>query len=412
MARRWNAVLARLGTPTGDGRILVPGGITSRDLPLPILWQRQTEGGHGGSIVVARMETISFGDDMVTATGSMLDSAEYSEVIELIEAGVIGPSVDLDDVDYVTDDDGNMIITKGRVSGATLVPIPAFEGVSITLDPLPAPTFPGDKPCYPGDPDPQCEDVYHAELMTFASTAQAARTATVVRPTADMFRQPDVDRLTPLVVTNPDEQGRRRVFGHIAGWETEHVGLPGRRAPKSRNGYASFMVAPQVLEDGSTIAVGTLVTGPRHADPELAFRAAQQHYDDLNSAVAKVVAGEDAYGIWVAGWIAPGVDPVKLEQFMSTPVSGDWRRIGGSLELIAVCSVNVPGFPTQRVRASFSGQTQRTLIASFGITPRQGGLAELADANRRILKERRKAGVETWAQAQARWRWAMTTEGE
>jgi hypothetical protein len=35
---------------------------------------------------------------------------------------------------------------------------------------------------------------------------------------------------------------------------------------------------------------------------------------------------------------------------MASDVSGDWRRIGGNLELVAVLAVNVPGFPKIRVR--------------------------------------------------------------
>src|SRR5690606_8078692 len=132
------AVLARLGTPTGDGRVLSPGGITSRDLPLPLMWQRQSDDGHGGSTVVGRIETIEFGQDMVTATGSMLTNEDAAYASELIEAGVVGPSVDLDDLDYVMDESERIVITAGRIAGATLVSIPAFADVSLTLTPLPA----------------------------------------------------------------------------------------------------------------------------------------------------------------------------------------------------------------------------------------------------------------------------------
>jgi hypothetical protein len=104
----------------------------------------------------------------------------------------------------------------------------------------------------------------------------------------------------------------------------------------------------------------------------VAFKAAQAHYDDLDAAVARVVAGEDEFGIWVAGWMLPGAAPARVEQFMASPVSGDWRRIGGSLELIAVCSVNAPGFPVPRARVSFANGSQRSLIASFGVTAQRG----------------------------------------
>lgn len=369
MARRWTAVLARLGTPTGDRRILAPGGITSRDLPLPLMWQPLTEDGHGGSSVIGRIETIRFGDDMVTATGSLLDSAEWSSAMEQIEAGVVGPSVDLDDIEYQLDDQENIVITRARIAGATLVPIPAFEGVSLTLEPRPAQEMPEI-----GSPESYKAGIYvpagyGAELAKFAADITAARTAPVQeRPPAEWFAAPDVDRLTPLTVSDSG-----RVFGHIAGWDTCHVGLPGCvTPPSSASGYASFHTGEQRTAEGGSIAVGTLVTGPRHAAPELTFRAAAQHYDDVGAAVAKVVAGEDEHGIWVSGWLLPGADPAKVETFMSSAVSGDWRRIGGNLELIAVCSVNAPGFPVPRSKVALALGVQNSLIASTGAVPVRG----------------------------------------
>ena len=371
MSRTWSAVLARLGVPTGDGRIIAPVGGSSRDLPLPLMWQELSDDGHGGSRVVARIESMSIGDGMVTATGTMLDSAPYA-VIEQLEAGLLGPSVDLDDIEYQMDDQERLVITKWRIAGATLVAIPAFADVSVTLDPMPV--------------EPMADVAEPAPDWLYASAAPQL-------PPSDWFRQPDLDRLTPVTVSDSG-----RVFGHIAGWETCHVGLPGCvTAPASQSGYAYFHVAEQATQDGYTLPVGTLVAGPRHADPQLAFQAAAQHYDDPGAAVARVVAGEDGYGIWVAGWILPGATEAAKQVFRTSPVSGDWRRVGGSLELIAVCSVNAPGFPVPRARVAFSLDQQRTLIASSGIVPAQGEY-EGHDGWRRL--EHMKAARAKWAWAQ------------
>lgn len=388
MARRWSAVLARLDTPTGDGRILVPGGITSRELPLPLLWQPQTDDGHGGSRVVGRIETISFGDDMVTATGSMLDSEEYGAALEQIQAGVIGPSVDLDDVTAEVSEDGSTLhILRGRIAGATLVPIPAFEGVSISLDPMPAVDM----------PDEELRPLY----------ASAAPTL----PPLDWFARPDLDRLTPLTVSDSG-----RVFGHLAGRDTCHVGLPGCvTPPMGYSSYEHFHVASQQTAEGVTIPVGTLVAGPRHADPQLAFRAAQQHYDDPTAAVARVMVGEDEFGIWAAGWLLPDARPEAVAVFKSSPVSGDWRWIGGRLELIAVCSVNTPGFPIPRARVGFAAQEQRTLIAA-GFTPQAGEYVPaeterlvMTNAAGVVVVDERVPKFSTEA-ALARWAWATRTQ--
>ncbi|MFJ8301588.1 hypothetical protein ACIQ9R_37565 [Streptomyces sp. NPDC094447] len=359
MARTWSAVLARLGVPTGDGRIIDPAGGASRDLPLPLMFQQKSEDGHGGSQVVGRIETLRIADGMVTATGSMLDAAYGTDVIELLEAGVVGPSVDLDDIEYVMDEAENLIITRWRVAGATLVSIPAFADVSLTLDPLPA------------EPMPDLTELQDIPVEEWLYASAAPQQL----PPADWFQRPDVDQLTPLVVTDTG-----RVFGHIAGWDTCHVGLPGCvTPPSSPTGYTYFHVAEQRTQDGATLPVGTLVAGPRHADAQLAFRAAQEHYDDPAAAVARVVAGEDEHGIWVAGWLLPGATPEALDVFRSSPVSGDWRRVGGSLELIGVCSVNTPGFPVPRARVHFAAGHQRALIGSFGITPTEQHVHKLGN---------------------------------
>lgn len=378
MARTWSAVLARTGVPTGDGRILDPAGGSSRDLPLPLSWQERSDDGHGGSVVVARIETLRIQDGMVTATGSMLDTAPYA-VVEQLEAGVIGPSVDLDDIEYVMDAEERLVITKWRVSGATLVAIPAFAEVSLTLDPEPA------------NPVPEAAEKAADEYL-FAS---AAGNRTEQLPPRAWFERPDLDRLTPVTVSDSG-----RVFGHIAGWETCHVGLPGCvTPPASLTSYAYFHQSSQATAEGETLAVGTMVAGPRHADPGLAFHAATQHYDDPAAAVARVVAGEDEHGIWVAGWLLPGASQDARQTFMSNPVSGDWRRVAGSLELIAVCSVNSAGFPIPRARVAFSAGEQRTLVGTFGLRP----VPEAAPAERPVSADHKDS--------RAAWAWAVAMEG-
>lgn len=374
MARTWSGVLARLGIPTGDGRIIAPGGGSSRSLPLPLMYQQQSSDGHGGAQVVGSIDELTIRDGMVSASGHMLDAAYGTDVMELLDAGVIGPSVDLDDVEYTMDDQERIVITSWRVAGATLVAIPAFEGVSVTLDPMP---------------------VVEEEGEPVGAEWLYASAAAPVLPPAEWFMKPDLDRLTPLTVSDSG-----RVFGHIAPWGQCHVGLPGCvTAPASVSNYAYFHTSEQATADGPVLPVGTLVAGPRHADPQAAFQAAVAHYDDPTAAVARVVAGEDEYGIWVAGWLLPGAAPEAVEVFRTSPVSGDWRRIGGSLELIAVCSVNAPGFPVPRARVAFSSGVQRTLIGSFGITPVSG---EVRPTLREAFQERQTVS------ARAKWAWATT----
>lgn len=369
----WRGVLARLGMPTGDGRIIAPGALTNRNLPLPLLYQRTSDGGHSGSVVVGRITALEYAADMVTGSGDFLDVPEAYEARELISGGVIGPSVDLDDMDYVVDEDENLIITRARIAGTTLVSIPAFADVSIHLT----------------------EGMRVPEGAVVGESFFASSAPTKL-PLLEWFARPSFTAATPLTVT---PQGR--VFGHIAEWNTCHVGAPGCvTAPSSPSGYAYFLTASQTMATGETIPVGTLTVGGGHASPELGFVAATAHYDDVGAAVARVNAGEDEFGIWVAGWIVPWADETKVEQFKTSPVSGDWRSIGGSLELIAVCSVNSPGFPVARTRArvSFALGAQRSLQLALA-QPVEGSLAAALEPDCEIIK------LSTMG-ARARWLWA------
>jgi hypothetical protein len=172
----------------------------------------------------------------------------------------------------------------------------------------------------------------------------------------------------PLNVSR--ETWGQRVSGYIATWGTCHVGLPGcTTAPSSATSYAHFLRQEQLTDDGTVVPVGVLSVGGGHADAAAGVVPAMEHYDNVGSAVARVFAGEDEYGIWVSGWVPPYADADKVQQLSDLDVSGDWRRIGGSLELIAVCAVNTPGFPVLRkVHFSLERGGQSTLIGQFKVT--------------------------------------------
>lgn len=365
MARRWSAVLARIGTPTGDRRIIAPGALTSRDLPLPLMWQRVSADGHSGSVTVGAIETLTIDNasGMVTGTGRFLDvrgaddaqrqteagvtgpsvdlsdDIDITEVQTLIEAGVVGPNLtdNFDDLQYAVDDEGMIVITSARIAGATLVSIPAFAEVSISLD-------------------PDAEDA--GPMPVLASAVPAPK-----QPPLEWFARPD--EVGPVTVRDG------RVFGYVAPWDVCHIGLPGcTTAPSSHTSYAHFLRQEQTTATGETIPVGVLTVGGGHADPGMGAVPAMAHYDDVGAAVAKVNIGEDEHGIWVAGYVLPYADPVKVQQLSDLDVSGDWRVIGGNLELVAVCAVNTPGFPVLR-KVSFSMERggQQSLIATFKVQP-------------------------------------------
>jgi hypothetical protein len=301
---------------------------------MPLMWQEKTDEGHKGAYTIGSIDSIQILDDMVTASGTLLDLfPDKQRVIEMIEAGVIGPSVDLDDFSYVMTGEDSILVTQARVSGATLVPIEAFAEVSIHM---------GASTAQP------------SEVMVASAAAQ-------VLPSIDDFKNPGLDG--PMAITITDEG---RVFGHIAVWGTCHVGLPGCvTAPSSQTEYAYFMTGGEKTAEGVTVPVGKLTVGGGHAEPNAGFVAAAEHYDNVGTAVASVFAGEDEHGIWVAGRILPGVSHEAVSALQRSPISGDWRRIGGNLELVAAHAVNVPGFPVPRAKVRFSAGDQLSLVAAL-----------------------------------------------
>jgi hypothetical protein len=136
----------------------------------------------------------------------------------------------------------------------------------------------------------------------------------------------------------------------------------GTRPPKSKSKYAYFHTGVVRAEDGSDVPVGQLTLAGGHASLEASAVEAARHYDDTASAIADVHAGEDAHGIWVAGALRPGTTPEQIRALRASAPSGDWRPIKGSLELVAVCQVNVPGFPIARARVA-SGQVMALVAA-------------------------------------------------
>lgn len=183
-----------------------------------------------------------------------------------------------------------------------------------------------------------------------------------VQPPGSWFLQPVLKGPTPLIVENDG-----KVYGHIATWNQSHIGLAGAvKAPKSRSNYAFFATGALQTQEGQMVDVGQITLVGGHASTDYDTPRAVAHYDETRSAVADVAIGEDRHGIWVAGALRPDVDDMKVRTLRASSVSGDWRPINGNLELVAVCSVNVPGFPIPRARVA-SGQVLALVAA--GIEP-------------------------------------------
>lgn len=233
--------------------------------------------------------------------------------------------------------------------------------------------------------------------------ALTAATSSGYRPPADWFRNPALSRPTALTVT---EQGR--VYGHLASWNVCHTGIGNRcvMAPHSVTDYAYFKVGSVITDDGAAIRVGKITLGGGHADPQYGIRPALEHYDNAATAVAAINVGEDGHGIWVAGALLPGVDETRLTQLRLSPLSGDWRRANGNLELIAALAVNTPGFPVLRASAE---QDETLLAAGVVDQPRADSVANPDPGQEKAIRLRDIAAfLDTEQRARKRERFQRT----
>jgi hypothetical protein len=191
-------------------------------------------------------------------------------------------------------------------------------------------------------------DGIYSEVEDDFMSAIVAGATFPVAPPDEWFQDPALPGPTPLSV---DDTGH--VFGHIATFDVPHIGMPGKvHAPRSKSGYAFFKTGQLVTASGGKINVGQLTLAGGHAPLSADAAAAVAHYDNTNSAIADLNIGDDRWGIWVAGAVRPEITQDQLRALRASAPSGDWRPINGSLELVAVCQVNVPGFPVARARVA------------------------------------------------------------
>lgn len=177
-------------------------------------------------------------------------------------------------------------------------------------------------------------------------------------PPDDWFSDPQLKRPTPITVTAAGQ-----IYGHIAPWNVSHIGMPpGTKPPKSPSNYAYFRTGILRTDKDRDVPVGQLTLAGGHAPLSAGAGDAVQHYDDTASAVADLVCGEDAHGIWVNGGLRPGVSDEQIRALRASAPSGDWRPIDGALELVAVCQVNTPGFPLARAMVA-SGELTALVAA-------------------------------------------------
>lgn len=409
----WEGVLTVETVPTGDGRMFASGSMRWERLPLPLRWDREDDGGHLGAITVGQITDIWRDRSRIRARGHLdlriPEARDLARLMDGAEPTISGVSVDVDDADVEirvaaeildamdaemaefieamegeaepaereVDEDGRvlvaewstddelMVTTDGRIRAATIVDVPAFIDARLRLTgPLP-------------------DDADVVELVASAAPS---------RPPRDWFPPPTwspteladlaTDSRTGVSAVPIHVTDDGRIYGHIAPWRGCHTGFDECVSPPtSPSGYRYFTTGAVIADDGSEMPVGRVTLDTGHAGRRLSPVDTAAHYEHTGLAVADVVAGEDAHGIWISGRVRPGVTPEQIDVLRASPPSGDWRRVGGALELIAVLSVNSPGFPVPRAMVA-SGQVVALQTGGLPAIPSEG----LSENDRAVLR--------------------------
>lgn len=245
----------------------------------------------------------------------------------------------------------------GELLGATLTPFPAFSEATVAI------TASG-KYEYLSD--------FGSKALYPVITAAAAGMAPL-HPPLDWFMDPDHRGPAALEVTDEGQ-----VYGHLALWGTCHTSFPNvcTTAPHSFTDYKWFHLGAVETDEGASISCGQITLDSGHAPISYDQAKTAAHYDDTGCAVADIVCGEDAHGIWVAGAVRPGVKAETVRKLRGAKLSGDWRTVNGHLELIGVLAVNVPGFPVPRsqaaLAASAEGEEEVLALVAAGIVGDMG----------------------------------------
>ena len=318
--RPWSGPIAFENEPTGDHRMFAGGSIAwaTDSLPLPFRWVRSDSGGHESAVVIGRVDNIyrdSASPGVIFANGVIFNGAtsppEAAEYLDLLANGAAGGvSVDGDSAEFnvLETDDGTIErhFTAMRLRSVTAVAIPAFINARIAL---------GESPD---------RDVAAGMVDSAAILAAAIPTA----PPLDWFSDPALPGPTPLTVTSDG-----RVYGHLALFGTCHIAQSQCVTPPKNSTYVYFHIGELITAEGEAVDVGHMTFNTGHAALSDSALAAVAHYDHTGTVAADVRAGEDDHGIWLAGALRSTLTDDDIRAFRAAPPSGDWRRIGGRLEL-------------------------------------------------------------------------------
>jgi hypothetical protein len=423
---RFEAVWEEGDIARDDGglqRIIEPGATSfDRSPPLAFMLITANEGGgHMGAALAGVIDEGSVDGSTVTVRGRLDAGSDAGQEAErLLRDGILdrhSPDYSETEWDFECveeDEDGwctqilaHMI--SGVVLGITMVPFPALDSARISLTAAAGAPTAGARISLIEEEGVEAQA---SGVVVQGNTVQGNTSLTVTAasvtvngeevpmqvgtfelPSAEWFEDPQLTEPTPLTI---DEDGR--IYGHAALWGTCHIGREDicMTPPTSVADYAYFRTGLVRCADDCEIPTGVITLGGGHADLSADHRRAASHYDDTGTGAADVAVGDDSHGIWVAGALRPGLSDDQIAELRASALSGDWRRIGGNLELVALLAVNVPGYPVVRTHVA-AGDEQLALVAAGGSAlakrPEKWELSHAAHEERIAALERSMRGL-------------------
>jgi hypothetical protein len=176
------------------------------------------------------------------------------------------------------------------------------------------------------------------DVMTLVASAHA------VYPSS-AFKEPTETRAFAMRINRES----REIQGYAAQWGSCHIGIQGmcQEAPRSSTNYSYFRKGI-VETDAGEQSVGLITFGIGHAGERMSAARATAHYDQTEAVKAYINIGENSYGIWYSGVLAPWVTDEDIDAMLAIRrVSGDWRNWSGrrgDLEMVGLVCVNTEGF--------------------------------------------------------------------
>jgi hypothetical protein len=390
--KTWEGVLGTIGSPTEDGRYLVPGEITNRDLPVEMHMQPAIAKDHDGALPVGRIDKIDYVPfehfarkeefytpeqiakiesspvDVTVVFGSgelngphveeaqrRIDNGADVSIDGLRHLGTLFDSKSYEQVDTDELDLGDILSgivngeylqgLGGQIGGVTIVAIGAFSEAKVGI-------------------------TASASLRIVRPARGLTAAAGPLKPPREWFEHPNLTELTPLQIT---KEGR--VFGHLCDWDGCHTGFQGICVPpfRSPSNYGYFNVGEIECADGDLVPCGKLMfsrkdVGHAPLNETITIAEVYAHYDDATCVGAFVRAGEDKFGTWLAGALRSDLNDLEIQHLRTHPPSGDWRPIKGQNDLLAAFAVPVPGFPIRRALvASANGAVSGIISAPLEV---------------------------------------------